>query len=641
MQQFRNLTEKFYFKIFLGFIAVSFVMFGINSFIMGDTNQWVVKIGDKRISKTDFMKAIQRNSAIATRNMASEEANAYINSPKFQQDVLSNLIDQKRYEILGEYFNFIPDTDLILQKIAKDINFRDYEGKFDRDSFDNFLAYNGIDEKSYINSVGKNISTEIVASFISAPTPVNQEVEINEEEAYRQLRIADIINISFKNLEKIDKPSEDELKKFYEANYKNYIEPEKRQISYLEFSKDDLIKSVNIADNEIFDYYQNNQDEFLAGQTRDSLHLLFDDQDKAQSFLEKFESSLTKDSNKKQQFIKLAKEILDQDQDEIELNEVTREGIFPELSRAIFKLQINDYSQVVKSTIGYHIVFLTNISQPQQLSFKEVKNDIKTKLLEQKKEDILQKSLSQIDDSLLLSNSIAKTAQRFSLFYKEKPITINALGFDEKGKKEKITEKFSEFLSQAFILEEGQTSEIINDIKQDRLYVIKVEKIINQKQPELDEVKEKVLADLVEAKKSEKLQDLSNKIYQELQENPNNLTQIAKKYNLKIDKNVKIPREYMVTLKDNSQVPYKNDFLLELFKLHIGQFSAPISNDKKIYFIAKLNKIEQKKISKNEFNQVIKSAKISFRQEIMDEFNKYLTKKYGIKINKKALRSDL
>ena len=74
MQQFRNLTDKIYFKVFLGFIAVSFVMFGVSSFLVGDVNE------QERVVK-QFKKAATWNQRrwvaeqIRKKGLSKQEAN--------------------------------------------------------------------------------------------------------------------------------------------------------------------------------------------------------------------------------------------------------------------------------------------------------------------------------------------------------------------------------------------------------------------------------------------------------------------------------------------------------------------------------------------------------------------------------------
>ena len=565
MQQFRNLTEKTYFKIFLAFIAVSFVMFGINSFMISDTNQWIVKIGDKQVSKREFMQLVQRKSAAALRDMDDAEAAQYLNSKQFQQDALNSLINQKRFEIIGEHFDFIANIDLILRSIAKDSNFYNFDGKFDRDSFNGFLNYNGITEKQYVDSLGKDVAADIVSRSIQANSPINEKIAISQEKLARQKRIADIVNISFKEDELISEIKEDQINNFYQNNLDKYIEPEKRQISYLEFSKEDLVKNIQITDDKVSQYYQDNIDNYFEPQTRDSLHILFDNKEEAQSFLNQYELSIVdKKTDNISHFTKLAKDTLNKDKDSLELNNITRQGIFPELAQEIFKLEINQHSQVIKSSIGYHVALLTKITQPKQIEFDKVKKDIKLDLIKQEKELILQQRLSEMDDNLLITNSIEKTAQKFSLS-NSKTITIDNNGLNNQNKIEDVTKKFSEFLIKSFALDIDQISEIINDNKAKKFYVLKIEKIIPQNQKSLEDSKELVILDIIEQLKIKKTKELAQKIHQEMSLNPDSFLEIANKYKLKVDKNVILPRKFLLELKNKDRIPYQNEFLLFLY----------------------------------------------------------------------------
>lgn len=60
------------------------------------------------------------------------------------------------------------------------------------------------------------------------------------------------------------------------------------------------------------------------------------------------------------------------------------------LEKAVLALKVGEVSDVVESLYGYHIVMLTDLKPPTQLSFDDVKIDIKVRL-EQKRADVLYK----------------------------------------------------------------------------------------------------------------------------------------------------------------------------------------------------------------------------------------------------------
>ena len=54
MKSFRKLTSNLAFKVVLGIVALSFIFFGVSSFILGGSTNWVAKIGSKKIGYWSF-----------------------------------------------------------------------------------------------------------------------------------------------------------------------------------------------------------------------------------------------------------------------------------------------------------------------------------------------------------------------------------------------------------------------------------------------------------------------------------------------------------------------------------------------------------------------------------------------------------
>ena len=76
---FRKLAKSIFFKIILAFVALSFVLFGVSSFILGSPNTWVAKIGGDTVSYGQFNSALRadREVILASSNK-SEEALKYL-----------------------------------------------------------------------------------------------------------------------------------------------------------------------------------------------------------------------------------------------------------------------------------------------------------------------------------------------------------------------------------------------------------------------------------------------------------------------------------------------------------------------------------------------------------------------------------
>ncbi|MCX8031777.1 MAG: peptidylprolyl isomerase [Thermoleophilia bacterium] len=78
-----------------------------------------------------------------------------------------------------------------------------------------------------------------------------------------------------------------------------------------------------------------------------------------------------------------------------ELGAIKTGEMVPEFEEAVFSLAVNEISQPVRTSYGYHIIQVTAIDEAHQLALEEVKDTIKATLLEQKKAEAWRQWLEQ------------------------------------------------------------------------------------------------------------------------------------------------------------------------------------------------------------------------------------------------------
>lgn len=156
--------------------------------------------------------------------------------------------------------------------------------------------------------------------------------------------------------------------------------------------KNNFSKTTTISDEEIKKYYENNKSEFYEDKVKAS-HILIKTVDKNDKELpkEKQEEAKKKaeDILKKvksgEEFSKLAKEYSEDGSASNggDLGFFTKGEMVPEFEAAAWGLKPGEVSELVKTKYGYHIIKVTD-KVNKQLSFDEVKDTIKNKLLSEK-----------------------------------------------------------------------------------------------------------------------------------------------------------------------------------------------------------------------------------------------------------------
>ncbi|MFT5704024.1 MAG: hypothetical protein ACI9TO_001405, partial [Rickettsiales bacterium] len=132
MEKFRNLAHNIFFKIFLGFLGLTFIMFGVSGFILGGNNVWIAKVGGKTIPYDKFLQATQNDREAIYRSNPKKEVLEYLNSDQFKQDVLGRMITLSLVESLQQEFQIFPSKDLILREIVQNDSLKGPDGKFSR-----------------------------------------------------------------------------------------------------------------------------------------------------------------------------------------------------------------------------------------------------------------------------------------------------------------------------------------------------------------------------------------------------------------------------------------------------------------------------------------------------------------------------
>ena len=95
LQALREKTSGLIAKILLGLIVITFSFFGIESYFVTQTDDFVAKVGDKKISQQDF-----RTRFDEFRQQQLQQANGAINASFFEQPaikrrILDQMIDEQ------------------------------------------------------------------------------------------------------------------------------------------------------------------------------------------------------------------------------------------------------------------------------------------------------------------------------------------------------------------------------------------------------------------------------------------------------------------------------------------------------------------------------------------------------------------
>jgi len=182
-----------------------------------------------------------------------------------------------------------------------------------------------------------------------------------------------------------------------------------RDSLWLEKVKDEVTKQVAVSEAAAKAYYEAHRSDYVRPESRKVRHILISpfvvltdgsrsrtaseaEWEAARVEAEKVRRELQNGAN----FISEAEKYSDDEATKDsggELGAVTRGMLVPAFEDAVFSLKKGEISAPVRTQYGYHLIQVTDIVPEQQLAYEQVKEQIKTSLLEKRREEAWQRWL--------------------------------------------------------------------------------------------------------------------------------------------------------------------------------------------------------------------------------------------------------
>jgi len=241
--------------------------------------------------------------------------------------------------------------------------------------------------------------------------------------------------LSLDDIKKDVKPSDSELKAFYEQNKQQYVNsiPQKIKARYILIDTSKLEQQMSVTPAELQQYYRQHQDEFRIPETVTVRHILIKtpqpdangkvDQkvvDAARAKAEDIAKQLKAGAN----FADLAtkySEDASTAKDGGLLPPITRGRTVPEFEQAAFGTPVGQTTGVIRTTYGFHIIHVEAKQEARQKPLDEVKSQIEPILKAQKAQAQVQSEASALQ-TLARTAGLDKAAQDKNLSVTTTPL---------------------------------------------------------------------------------------------------------------------------------------------------------------------------------------------------------------------------
>ena len=370
-------------KILLGFIAITFVGFGVST-VAAPGSDYIVKVGDRKVSDFDLNTALQ--------NLQSSGGEGGSREAVFQALLQRALLAEG-----AEEMGFAVSQEQLKQSIVNDPIFHDQSGKFSQSLFNQYLSQRNLSEDQYIDQLRSEFAVQHLLAMIGSGVLVSdaQAKQITDAGLVeRTIRTMTFVPEAFSAQVKADDVA---LKKYYDENKKNYIVPQAVKLEYVALDIRDLANRQTVGEEEVKKALEQVVPE------REIAHILFavakDAPENVRAAAKsEAEKVLAQAKANPAKFAALAKQY-SRDEGSAEnggnLGYLPKDGgLLKEFEDKAFSLEKGQISELVQTDAGYHIIKVLNIQSIEkekariEADLKQKKaasafNEVKEKLTEE------------------------------------------------------------------------------------------------------------------------------------------------------------------------------------------------------------------------------------------------------------------
>lgn len=401
IQEFREYSQSFGFKLILGIVAVSLVIsLGVGSFF-GERKEVIALVNDREILMKDFRRAYS-NQLESMRRELGENAERFAEQMNLRGQVLQQLVDQEL--LLDEADDLeIEVTDLELQDYIRQQPYFQKNGQFDSEVYREVLKQNRIPLFEYEDGLRRDLLVQKKQRLMAIGLMISNE-EVNE--AYRQQFEQVKVNyVHFAPEHFLDQvsPTEEELATYHQAHPEEFQSPRQYQIEFFTLSLNAFTDAEKVREREVRRFYERNLDAYTTPPEAKARHILFKLDPEASETLRNERREALNGVRQRildgQDFAEVAKELSEDLSAEQggDLGWFKPGEMVAAFEETAFQLKPGEVSEVVESPFGLHLILVEDRKEAIERSLEEVREEVIATLAEQRAESDLDEALTRIE----------------------------------------------------------------------------------------------------------------------------------------------------------------------------------------------------------------------------------------------------
>jgi peptidyl-prolyl cis-trans isomerase D len=394
--------------IVMGFIILSFAIWGIGDIFRGFGANDLAKVGGTNVSVDAYRNAyqleLQRLQRQLRRAVTNDEARAF----GLDGQVLSRLISEAALDQKARSLDLAISDQQIAKTIVNDDAFKDAAGHFDKLKFQGLLRDNGFTERSFVTDQRGVYLRRQIADAVSADLDVPKAMRDALHRFQTETRSIDYVVLPPTAAGDIPAPTPEELETYYKAREQNYRTPEYRSLVVLALAPGKLAEKQEVTDADAQKRYDEvKAQRYETPERRTIEQISYPDEATAQAARAQIDAGKSFDD------LIAERNLTPKD---ASLGTVTKASLIDKaVADAAFSLADGQVSAPVKAQFGTVLLHVSNIETANTLPFSAVAGAIKQELAVVRARREMNRLHDEIEDQRASGKSLTEAAKAAGL----------------------------------------------------------------------------------------------------------------------------------------------------------------------------------------------------------------------------------
>ena len=624
LQWMHRLSTSWVASLFMGALALSFVVWGIADVFVGMNVTALATVGSTEIGQDDFTRSyrnfVRNQSQQAGMDITPEMAQKMNLGNVALQQLISRTALDNTVNRMG-----LTTSDAALSASVRSADaFKGPTGQFDRNAFNQVIQNYGYTEDSFLAEQRTDMNRAQLTTALESGFSIPSGYAGALFTYLTEKRAVDYVVVAPEAVGPIAPPTDTVLADYVKAHPEKFSTPEFRQVEYAYIGPADVAKESAVTDAMISADYAAHQADYNVAEKRDIQQIEFPDEAAAKAARAEIDKGKTFEAVATEQKIKPA---------DLSLGSLTRADLAdPARADAAFALKQDEVTQPVKTALGgYVLMKVTKITPGVSRSLDQAKDEIRKKLALEQAAGKIADIINAFEDARSGGADIAAAAKKSGMKY-GKLAAIDKNGVAPDGTQPEGLPADPEFFTQAFGYQEGEDNDPFA-AKSGENYDIKVDGVTPPKLKSLAEVRSAALAAWTDEQRQTALEkkaaDLAAKAAAD-----GSLANIAKEMKVPVQKSPALDRS-------TSDTTFSADMIGKIFDAQPGGVVTDAQGTGPNYIIAKVTGIAHEKPAGPQFDAGRSGLSQQAASDFSVSFANAARLREGVKVNEQMLQSAL